>query len=145
LKQILAQERAAHALAKVNHLRKLADEDKSKKDFNARYTSYAESLPATILSCGLGQAAAMLLAAAKGEKNEPHYVLYQHLEDWLCREDRNAPYPGYQDQGLLEAITAHDRNHYLRAQAEALAWLEWLKKIAVAYLKLPEQTPESKV
>jgi CRISPR-associated protein Cmr5 len=35
----------------------------------------------------------------------------------------------------LEAITQNGRDKYLQAQAEAMAWLEWHKKLAVAYLK----------
>jgi CRISPR-associated protein Cmr5 len=35
---------------------------------------------------------------------------------------------------LLEAITGQDEAHYLRAQAEALAWLEWHKKFCRAWL-----------
>ena len=34
----------------------------------------------------------------------------------------------YPDGDLLQAIMKHDEAHYLHAQAEALAWLEWHKK-----------------
>jgi CRISPR-associated protein Cmr5 len=34
----------------------------------------------------------------------------------------------------MAAIVNCDRAVYLRAQAETLAWLEWLKKFAVAFL-----------
>lgn len=84
---------------------------------------------------GLGQAAATLLARAAGNKNDPHYKLYQHLQDWLCRKNSLSPYSGTQD--LLAAITSGGRDEYLRAKAEALAWLQWQKKFAVAYLSVP--------
>lgn len=129
--QTLEQERAAHALAKIRPASKemfAGDEEKAEK-----FASYVEGLPATILANGLGQAAATLLAQAKGDQSDPHYKLYRLLEEWLCRDAGQAPYRRAND--LLEAIVDNDRQTYLHAQAEALAWLEWLKKFAVAFLK----------
>ncbi len=97
-----------------------------------KYGSYVKGLPAAILANGLGQAAATLLAAAKGQGNNDHQALYNHLQAWLCRDDPSAPYRGKAD--LMQAITKGDRAVYLRAQAESLAWLGWLKKFAAAYL-----------
>lgn len=118
--QTLAQQRAADALAKIQQLEKAGD--------YGNYVSYAKALPATILTNGLGQAAASLLAQGK-EKG----TLYKHLEQWLCHDHDRAPYQG--SPCLITAITQHDQARYLQAQAEALAWLEWLKKFAVAFLK----------
>ncbi len=129
------QQRAANALEVVNRLVDKAERDEKQIDWNDKYASYVKGLPATILMNGLGQAAATLLAAANKDKNDPHYVLYKDLSNWLCRNDSEAPYRGSKD--LLSAITAGDRALYLRAQAEALAWLNWLKKFAVAYLAKP--------
>jgi len=121
--QTLAQRRAADALKKIQAL--------EGKDYG-KYVSYIKSLPATILMNGLGQAAATLLSAAKGEKKDPHRLLYDHLSSWLCRDADDAPYPA---GDLLESITTNDEDHYLCAQAEALAYLDWLKKFARALLK----------
>jgi CRISPR-associated protein Cmr5 len=130
MSRTLEQKRAAHALEKVRDIEKL-NEDEQKK-----YSSYVKSLPATILMNGLGQAAAGLLARAKGNNEDMHSVLFKHLEEWLCRENEKSPFRG--GEGLIATIIARDRKAYLRAQAEALAWLQWLKKFAVAYLKQPE-------
>jgi CRISPR-associated protein Cmr5 len=128
--------RATHAWQKVNAI--LGDEKRS-KEWRDKYASYASSLPATILNCGLGQAAATLLAASKKADNtsdyDPHFQLYKYLESWLCLES-GAPYEG--SQNLLNAICHGNRRTYIHAQAEALKWLEWLKKLAVAYLKKAE-------
>ena len=120
----LDQRRAAHALTNVREQRKHPRQ--------SDYLSYAKALPALILQNGLGQAMATLLAAAKGNDDDPHFLLYRDLENWLCGDDEDAPYRGA--QGLLEAITTKDQQHYLRAQAEAQSYLNWLKKIAAAYL-----------
>lgn len=126
--QTLELQRAADALKKVEEVEKR--DEKFKKD----YVNSVASLPATILMSGLGQAAATLLAAAGKKKEEDaHGLLYRHLEAWLCRNDQAAPYPN--GAGLMKAITSNDRDHYLHAQEEAMAWLTWLKKFATAYLK----------
>lgn len=122
--QSVAQRRAAHALACVEkHI------DKS----YGNYANYVESLPATILMNGLGQAAATLLSKAEGRLTEPHGLLYADLQSWLCGDDAAAPYPNAPN--LMKAIVEREQRDYLYAQVEALAWLVWLKKFANAYLK----------
>jgi len=113
------------------------DDGKLSEDWKDKYAGYVETLPATIVNCGLGQAAATLLAASKKKdgkfENDPHYRLYEDLQDWLCRGFTEAPYQGADK--LMQAITAGDRHSYIHARVEALKWLEWHKKLAVAYLK----------
>lgn len=132
MNKTLEQVRAADALAKVKILMGQAVNNSEKADQNDKYASYVKSLPATILMNGLGQAAAFLLA----KRDDAHHILYKHLQEWLCRDDAMAPYPRSGD--LLAAITENSRDQYISAQAEALAWLAWLKKFAVAYLEKPK-------
>ncbi|KKM12002.1 CRISPR-associated protein Cmr5 [Clostridiales bacterium PH28_bin88] len=127
MQRALQQLRAADALRRVKEMESQDDDQQEK------YVSYVNGLPATILINGLGQAAATLLSAAKGIKSDPHYFLYRHLQLWLCREEKEAPYAGAGD--LMQAIVDGERGTYQRAQVEALAWLEWVKKFANAYLK----------
>ncbi|RPF46999.1 CRISPR-associated Cmr5 family protein [Thermodesulfitimonas autotrophica] len=126
--QTLEQKRAKHALDKVRNIK-----DNYRGEQQENFVSYVERLPATILTNGLGQAMAMLLAQAKNKEESAHYLLYNALKDWLCRNDPEAPYKGESD--LMAAIVSHDRAAYLRAQVEALAYLEWFKKFVVAFLK----------
>lgn len=128
MNRTLDQRRAAHALACVDAVGK---EPKWSDDQRDSYADYVERLPAMILINGLGQAAATERAA--GKKQVEHLQLYTDLQSWLCGPD--GPYQG---PDLIRAIVEGDRDTYLRAQVEALAWLEWLKKFAVAYLKRPE-------
>ena len=97
------------------------------------YLRYANSLPANIVMNGLGQACAMLLAQAKGKRanQDAHRLVYDHLHGWLCQGEQ-AVYPDQAD--LVEAVIGSGQRQYIRAQAEALAYLEWLKKFAQAYL-----------
>lgn len=128
MRQTLEQKRAKHALDKVREIK-----DRYQGGQQDKFVSYVERLPATILTNGLGQAAAMLLAQGKGEEGSAHRLLYDILTEWLCRGHPQPPYKGETD--LMAAIVSHDRTAYLRAQAEALAYLEWFKRFVVAFLK----------
>ena len=118
----IEQERAANALGRVNELH---NEIRSVKE---RYRSYVDRLGPTIVMNGLGQALATERAAAGSEPSKPeekaHQKLYESVQGWLCRDD--GVYPP--DMDLLQVLMEKDEAHYLRAQAEALAWLEWHKK-----------------
>jgi len=128
--QSLAQRRAAHALNCVRL------QEKTGANSYGNYVSYTKSLPATILMNGLGQAAATLLSKAKGDTKDAHHLLYADLQSWLCGSDEAAPFKSESD--LMIAITSKDQGTYLRAQTEALAYLVWLKKFAIAYLERGE-------
>lgn len=129
--QTLEQRRAQHALGKVKQFVRECDEKKQEM-----FVSYVKSLPSMIIANGLGQSMAMLLAQAKNDRSDAHYLLYNCLQEWLCRDEPQAPYRA--EPELISAIVKHDREKYLCAQAEALALLEWLKKFAVAFLKNPD-------
>ncbi len=129
MKRTLEQERARDALEEVKRVKEALGEG----DQAQRFVSYVESLPAAILTNGLGQAAATLLAQGKNDPDDPHLILFHALEKWLCRGAPQAPYKN--ESRLMDAIVNNDRSAYLQAQAEALAWLVWMKKFAVAFMK----------
>lgn len=122
----LEQQRAAHALTQVNEVK-----SESAK-LAADYKSYVESISATIVMNGLGQACATQLAQAKGKtrKEDAHRCLFDHLENWICdpRSQTRLTKP------LMESLVKSDQSTYCHAQAEALAYLTWLKKFAQAFL-----------
>jgi len=143
------QRRAQHALQSIkqvqawveDRLKKAGSSEKEQKNarkFGDEYKSYAESLPASIVMNGLGQACAMLLAQAKNRpgNEDAHRLLYDHLQDWLRGRKHAAVYPT--DQDLVEAVINHGQRAYIRAQVESLAYLNWLKKFAQAYLTREE-------
>lgn len=131
-------------MAEANHPLALRRADQARREVEklenqscGHYVSYVRALPAEILQMGLGQALATQLAAAGGEKKDPHRILYGQMERWLCSEHVETPFP--EGENLMDAIVGHDEATYLRAQTEALAYLEWLKKFAVAFLKRPDK------
>jgi CRISPR-associated protein Cmr5 len=87
--------------------------------------SAAESFAPLILMSGLGQAAAFYKS-----KGGHHQRLYDLLSGWLC-----APRQPFGDGNgdLLRRLVAADQSTYRAAQAEALAFLQWVKKFAKAY------------
>ncbi len=129
-KQSLDQRRAKHALKCV---KKIKSELKSPQQ--SLYMSYAKALPATILQNGLGQAMATLRAKG-GDENDPHRRLYEDVQSWLCGSGEDAIFSNKigNKWDLLESITNNEQQHYLKAQAEAQAYLVWLKKFAAAFL-----------
>ncbi|SHF43662.1 CRISPR-associated protein, Cmr5 family [Seinonella peptonophila] len=126
----LEQQRAQHSLAKIEEMQRL---DKQTAD---DYATYVTSFPAAILINGLGQALAQLLAAAKRQEDEPHFLLYKHIEEWLCRIDKQAPYSGKAE--LLNALMGGSRQTYIWATQETMLWLQFHKKMANAHLKIKE-------
>ncbi len=129
MKKSINQQRAKNAFEQVKKLQ----ENNNDSATRSNYVSYVENLPTMILINGLGQAMATLLAQVENDETDPHYLLYDHVQKWLCRDDQSAPFRGKKD--LMEAIVSSSREEYIKAQAEALAYLEWLKKFAVAFLK----------
>lgn len=129
MSKLIEQQRAEFALRAIE--RALAVPE------NAHYQhkelkSYARRLPAMIQSNGFGQA--MAFYYSKREKFHAYGLIYQMVEDWLCRTGQvyaNAPNASPR---LLKAITGHDQMMYRRAQAETLALMVWVKKFAEALI-----------
>jgi len=129
-KPTLEQQRAAHAL---NAVQSVEHDSRANEKQRGLYRSYAESLPATIVANGLGQACATLLSAANGdgERERAYKALHEHLEGWICRTNGGV-YPG--QKPLIDAIVENGQAEYVHAQTEALAYLVWLKKFSQAFL-----------
>ncbi len=118
----LGQRRAAQALAAVRKL----EANETMGEGYGNFVSYVDRLPASIVMNGLGQAMATELAASE----PPHRILFDFVEEWL---KESGVYP--RDMGLMDAIVHGSQEEYVRAQEEALAYLEWVKKFGHAYLK----------
>ena len=131
------QQRATDALGRVRELSTCSGA------FRSSYRTYVDRLGPAIVMNGLGQALATERAAAgpkpKSAREKAHHELCVSLERWLCRKEGGV-YPGCAD--LLQAITENPESHYLHAQAEALAWIEWHKKCCRASFPKGEEGAE---
>lgn len=119
------QERAEFALKKIQSVD--ADSDESHKKEVRRYLN---NLPALIRMNGLGQALAFFRMKGEGTA---HDTIYRMVGAWLCDASSKGRIFS-ESTDALSAITQSDMAHYMAAQNEALALLEWLKKFAVALL-----------
>ncbi len=127
--QMLQQKRATDAYNRVEEIKALPEE-KVKKE----YGSLVRGLPAMILTDGLGQALAFLLAKAKDGTNAHSYA-YKHLSSWVCSWSNQ---PAGTD--LLQLVLSRSTNEYRQYTNEALAYLHWLKRfVEAANLKSDEQ------
>ena len=128
------QRRAEYALGQI---------EKIKEQQYGNYVSYVSALPASIVMNGLGQALLTLLAKAKGAPEEPHYLLYNHVASWLSQQSIKLRSPSESDfTPVITRMMEADQKTYLFAQAEAMAYLNWLKQFARAYLKEKEGQSE---
>ena len=129
------QQRAAFALKRIQALRdEWQDTLKEQKEFN----SHASAMPFMIRTNGLGQTAAFY--SRKGT-DHVYYRLYALLGDWLAEPE--CPFSGQRD--LLTAITQSDQDAYLAAQIEALLFLDWVKKLASAFLAREDEADDGSV
>ena len=128
----LEQLRAKDALAKISELANGTEN-------YGKYVSYVKALPIAILQNGLGQALASEFS--NSSKDNGHKFLFEHICHWLGRNNPLAPYQNTASgEALLEAIMDGSQQQYIQAQHEAVEYLAWLKKFAVALLEQEEET-----
>ena len=127
--QTMEQKRARYALERINECTKLD------KEWQEGICRCANQLPALIHMNGLGQALAFF--KSKG-KDGGYAELYVMVGGWLCAEPDGKVFKT-KDVDVVTAITQASMQEYMRAQGEAQALLEWIKKFAMALLK-HEQT-----
>lgn len=119
------QERAEFALKEIQAI--LGGTDQSHK---VEVRRYLNNLPALIRMSGLGQALAFFRMKGEGTA---HDAIYRMVGTWLCDASSKGRIFS-ESTDALSAITQSDMAHYMAAQNEALALLQWLKKFAVALL-----------
>lgn len=138
--QTIDQERAASAWAAIEDVNQKAEEIeetegvKKAEEFKKKYAGWVRSAPADMMTNGLGQTLAFMLAKGGPSKNKPPALLYQHLSDWVTSQ------MDWSGQDLLPKLIEPNSKSdvYRRATTEALAYLVWLKRFAEAVL--PEVT-----
>lgn len=106
-------------------------------DVKTAYASLCSGAPVMILTNGLGPALAFWLAKGKDE----HTRLTNALAAWLLRTGEDAD-TGKKGRDLMKELTEADANAYRRHTAEALAYLNWLKRFADAR-RAPKATADA--
>lgn len=122
----LAQQRSAFALEQVKEF--TGDRDK--------FAKLVSGLPAMILQNGFGQALAFLLAKVTDKNgkilsSDKHILAFDSVIRWL--KERHILSNAERSQAMKD-LSNMPQPDYLRAQDEAMAVLEWLKRYANAGL-----------
>jgi len=140
MSRTLEQLRAKHALDEIMFVAEKGD-DKEALAFKKKYATHVRRTPTRILNNGLGQALAFLLADAEGNDKSPSGLFYKNIfENWLVgKKTPTKPQIIYEvvdgdEKNLISELMKGDRHSYIRAQVEALALLNWVKKFTDAYL-----------
>lgn len=138
------QKRAAFALGELN--------DKvSKNEVDSKLATFIVGMPNMILSNGIGQSMAFLMAKAakknkKGEKQNPeHEFVFLTIKKYLCEnygstfgefknddiQDENEAVRNNYD--FLKKFNDTSQDEYIKMQNEVLRMVEWLKRYARAF------------
>lgn len=117
--QTKEQQRSAFALEKIQTVFRMP----VSKDV----ANFIVGTPTLVLENGLGQTLAFLLSKQKQE----HTDICNILRDWLGQEIQTLQTTD--NFTFLQQLAGLDQHKYLRAQQEALALLQWLKRYARAF------------
>jgi CRISPR-associated protein Cmr5 len=131
------QERARGAWNCVQAVKERNEQLPENKRFAKEYGALAKNAPADIQMNGLGQT--LSFWRAKGMKqNKPkddgdneHWKLYEHISEWVMNAMKQTPKDGLMKWVMDETTST---NQYRQATAEAMAFLQWLKRFAEAEL-----------
>lgn len=124
--QLLTQQRAQFALACVQAAQG--------SEHAADYARLVRKLPAMILQNGLGQALAFHLADAQGDNHSAAGRAVLDLSRWLIAQKKIYTASSLTLHTMIDALVAGSRDQYMRAQREAMALLDWMKKFADAFI-----------
>lgn len=115
MKETLEQKRAQHAWT-------------VSAAYSKDHVNIAKGLPALIMNSGL-----MQVLAFAHEKGKKHEEVATHLRIWLTRRltsKENATDPGFEP--FMQVLMKADTQTYQAINAEAFAWLKWLRQMAAA-------------
>lgn len=132
--QTKEQQRSEFALKQVKEVFQIPVDEK--------VANFVVGVPTMILTNGLGQTLAFLLSKYKepeakdSEKKKKDKLKYRDAFDiiqrWINRQENTGLTEPNRFQ-FLQQLSALDQKTYLRAQQEALALLQWLKRYARAF------------
>ena len=117
----IQQERAKFA---IEQLEKISSNQVIDKDT----ATFIVGMPNMILSNGLGQTMAFLLAKTDKEKK-----VYRILKNWICKKYANLGFTDKSDMDFIKTFCTLKQDKYLEIQRECLRLCEWLKRYARAF------------
>ncbi|HBT96740.1 MAG TPA: type III-B CRISPR module-associated protein Cmr5 [Desulfobulbaceae bacterium] len=95
--------------------------------------NFVVGVPTMILTNGLGQTLAFLLSKQKPGEDNKHTKTFKTIKAWLERQGIDKLNPDDENLVFLKKFADLKQRNYLRAQQEALAMLQWLKRYVRAF------------
>ena len=117
----IQQERAKFA---IEQLEKIS----SNQVIDKATATFIVGTPNMILSNGIGQTLAFLLAKTDKEKK-----VYRILKNWICKKYANLGFTDKSDMDFIKTFCTLKQDKYLEIQRECLRLCEWLKRYARAF------------
>ena len=117
----IQQERAKFA---IEQLEKISSNQVIDKDI----ATFIVGMPNMILSNGIGQTMAFLLAKTDKEKK-----VYRILKNWICKKYANLGFTDKSDMDFIKTFCTLKQDKYLEIQRECPRLCEWLKRYARAF------------
>ena len=124
----IQQERAKFA---IEQLEKISSNQVIDKDT----ATFIVGMPNMILSNGIGQTLAFLLAKTDKEKK-----VYRILKNWICKKYANLGFTDKSDMDFIKTFCTLKQDKYLEIQRECLRLCEWLKRYARAFQEEDKDT-----
>ena len=117
----IQQERAKFA---IEQLEKISSNQVIDKDT----ATFIVGTPNMILSNGIGQTLAFLLAKTDKEKK-----VYRILKNWICKKYANLGFTDKSDMDFIKTFCTLKQDKYLEIQRECLRLCAWFKRYARAF------------
>ena len=95
--------------------------------YQSEHVNAAKGLPALIMNSGLMQVLAFCC-----EKKKAPALVAEHLRTWLTEQFPQTFKKGSDFGPFMEALMQADPPTYQAINAEAFAWLKWLRQMAAA-------------
>ena len=117
----IQQERAKFAIEQLENI-------SSNQVIDKDIATFIVGMPNMILSNGIGQTMAFLLAKTDKEKK-----VYRILKNWICKKYANLGFTDKSDMDFIKTFCTLKQDKYLEIQRECLRLCEWLKRYARAF------------
>ncbi len=112
--------------------RRAQDAWKASAKYTKEHVNIAKGLPALIMNSGLMQTLAFCHEKGQKDKGKAYKDIADDLRKWLSGKFDKLP---EHFEGFMQALMEKAPQDYQRINAEAFAWLKWLRQMAAARIK----------
>ena len=100
-------------------------------DYTEKHVNFAKGLPALIMNSGLMQVLAFCHEKGKKASGKEYEAVAADLRAWLASQKIGSVTKA-EFEPFMQALMQSSPHDYQRINAEAFAWLKWLRQMAAA-------------